>query len=125
MSGQWSGWSIRDAPAVLARLHLLEVPLVHPVLVLDHVTHAYPALGPAVPEPALVRIIGWAADARIQALVVKVDGRLTRPDGRQYHITLSKRLEAADKESNDMLQKADYREIPSFLIDTTPFIRSI
>lgn len=59
-----------------------------------HITHKFPATRtPNVPYGEQTHgnfeVIGYAEDAGIEALVVRVVGKTTRPDGRTYYLTWS------------------------------------
>jgi hypothetical protein len=123
----WSGWAIDDRPGLLARLAAAGIALAHEVVVCDHVTLSFPDT--AAPAPATAVVVGVAADDRIQALVVEVDGTRIRPDGRIYHVTLSRRPDVADVKSNAMLRAAaqagDVAPAGPWPITTTPILRSV
>lgn len=129
----WSGWALADRGAVLAALAATGVPPVHPVLDCEHITYAYPDVKPA-PEARAVRLLGVAADDRIQALVAEVDGTILRPDGRLYHITYSFCEGAEPVESNDLLARNDLLGRPRaitllprgpIVVAVTPFLRNV
>lgn len=92
-----------------SRATLLEVfPPAFPDVIAHHVTVAR-----GVPKPAdddlgsrhTIRIVGHAVDDSLETLVVQVDGRLQRADGKIYHITWSmdKATGRKAKESNDLI----------------------
>jgi hypothetical protein len=129
MTTMYSGWRLLPSE----RTHLLNsleragVALLHPVVVCDHVTLSYPA--DVLPEPARIVVTDIAADAAIQALIVKVDGNWHRPDGGVYHITLSRRADVKDVHSNTMIQLAIYGQQVKTLeprrIRTEPFLEQV
>jgi len=55
----------------------------------DHITFEYPSN--IVPyTPKVVQVVGYADDkSGLEALVVKIDGSIYRPDHKTYHITWS------------------------------------
>ena len=76
-----------------------------PEVIAHHVTHQFPDEYPP-PSRALVEVIGYASDERIECLVVKLDGVIERPSGGVYHITLSLDREQGAKpvHSNEVLR---------------------
>jgi len=57
-----------------------------------HVTVWFGGNPPAelvVGNKAVIKVIGYASDESLEALVVAVDGEPDRPDGKVYHITWS------------------------------------
>ena len=68
-------------------------------------THKFPDES-APPSCALVEVIGYASDHRLECLVVSLDGVTERPNGGIYHITLSIDREQGAKpvHSNHVIQ---------------------
>lgn len=58
---------------------------------MHHITVEFgiPNDSPLPPKPNNVQVIGVASDEKAQALVVSVDGKTERPDGRLFHVTVS------------------------------------
>lgn len=58
---------------------------------MHHITLEFgiPNDSPLPTKPKNVRVIGLASDDKAQALVVSVDGKILRSDGRPFHITVS------------------------------------
>lgn len=123
---QYSGWALPPdvRTALLAALRHADVPPAHPVVVCDHVTHAYPDTAPAfwVGE---VAVTGHVADDRVQVLTVTVDGATVRPDGRTYHLTYSHRPGIHPADSNRLLASgAGVAPLPApFWVPAVPFLR--
>lgn len=54
-----------------------------------------------------IRVVGMAANGRVQALLIEVGGSTRRPqDGEPLHITVSRQHDARSSESNEMLKSA-------------------
>ena len=67
-------------------------PPKYPDFVGHHVTVQFGVpKDPSLPygDVADIEVVGYAEDDGIEALVVKVNGELKRPDGKPYHITWS------------------------------------
>ena len=58
-----------------------------------------------VPPPAVMAVIGHAADTAIEALIVTVDGSAERPDGGTFHCTwsLDPMSDRVPKDANAMI----------------------
>ena len=82
------GWMLNrhDRAELLRRF-----PPAYPDVVADHVTLLHgPPLGTPAPSETSGEVVGIADDGEgVQALVVRINGRIERPDGRTYHITWS------------------------------------
>lgn len=121
----YSGWAIQDREDLLARLAAAGITPVHPTVDCEHVTRSYPDTRPA-PDVATVRLIGVAADNRVQALVAEVDGTTLRPDGRRYHATLALADGAEPVESNDLLARPGvFAPIIPITVAVAPFLRTL
>lgn len=74
------------------------------------------------PKPAHVRVIGYACDDSLEALIVKVNGDRKHRDGRTYHITLSLDKSQGRKpfHSNDVIATNEWSPIDEFDVETTP-----
>lgn len=74
----------------------------------DHVTLAAGApMDAPLPAPPVADVVGRADDGRgLEALVVRLDGTVDRPDGGVYHITwsLDRAAGRQPRESNDLLR---------------------
>lgn len=71
----------------------------------DHVTHNFgvPASEELPPEPRWIEVVGYACDDSLECVIVEVDGKLQRPDGGTYHITISREPHRQARESNDLI----------------------
>ena len=68
-------------------------------LVAHHVTVEFDVVKDTpVPGYAELKVVGYASDDTLEALVVSVGGTTTRPDGKVFHLTWSK---TSDRSSND------------------------
>ncbi len=109
-----------------ARTTILEkYPPKYPKVVAHHVTVQFgvPADTQA-PSPATVKVIGYVDSGDgLEALVVSVNGKQDRPDGKRYHITLS--LDPAKYspvDSNGLVSSKQFTLTRGFLVQTTPEI---
>lgn len=87
----------------------------------DHVTVEYNVL----PNPNAnygtmqdLEIIGYAEDAGIEALVVRINGQVRRPDGKIYHLTwsLDPVLGKVPKDSNAVISTKGHKKVPTINI---------
>ena len=78
----------------------------HPEVIAHHVTYAFPDTSPP-PELSAVRVVGHASNDKIECVVVEVDGRVERPKGGLFHITLSlnRALGAKPVHSNNLIKE--------------------
>jgi hypothetical protein len=110
--GGYQAFEISEASrATLAR----SFPPKFPEFIGHHVTYKFGVKSDQpLPEAREFRVVGYACDDQgIEALVVEVDGTITRPDGRTYHITWSLDREAGFKPvmSNDLIQSKGYERV--------------
>lgn len=91
-------------------------------VVCHHVTYRYNVLSTdALPEAADIKVIGYAANDKIEALVVSVNGTEKRQDDKTYHITLSLDPEQAKPvDSNKLIEFGWSRLDSPISINTTP-----
>lgn len=84
----------------------------YPHVLADHVTHSM--RGEPAPDARHIEVLGHLHDdARgVQAAVVSVDGRLRRPDGRPYHVTISidPSVGAKPEHANELVDQG-YRKV--------------
>ena len=93
-------------------------------VICEHVTYKFPAkssdpLPPAVHE---AHVVGYEDDGEgLEALVVEVNGKLHRPDGKLFHITLSLDRSKGKKpfHSNALVNKS-YKPVPRFAVHLEP-----
>lgn len=87
MTTYYSGWLIPEHER--SKLLAIFNPK-YPRVYAHHITLQYD-VPPDEPPPTLTRgkIIGYADDGAIEALVVSIGGTPIRPDGETYHITWS------------------------------------
>lgn len=101
----YTGWEL---PSDERERLLALIPAVYPHVVAHHVTLAFgvPA-DEAAPAEAQAHVVGVADDgSQVQALVVAIDGRVNRPDGKVFHITWSLDRDKGVKpvHSNDVIE---------------------
>ncbi len=85
--------------------------IAHHITIAFGVEETYPC-----PDVAFVKVVGYAYNEKIEALVVEVSGQKERPDGKLFHITLSHSEEAKPVMSNDLLLQTPYTPIDPFMI---------
>jgi hypothetical protein len=96
----------------------------YPEVICEHVTYKFPAksneeLPPAVHE---AHVIGYEDSGDgIEALVVEINGKRTRPDGKLFHITLSLDRSKGKKpvHSNALVNKS-FKHVTPIAIHLTP-----
>jgi hypothetical protein len=76
--------------------------------VAHHVTLDYGVTGEELPDIWEGHIVGDAYDKGVQALVVRINGTTTRPDGEIYHITWSLDEGRFPEQSKDLLRRGWY-----------------
>ena len=75
-----------------------------------------------IPSPAKVTVIGYIKDESLEALVVTVNDKKFRPDGKRYHITLSldRSKGRTPAQSNALILTKVFDTVTPFEIKTTP-----
>lgn len=72
------------------RALLSQFPPQFPDVIAHHITYKFGVSEDAVPnQPKSAEIVGYARDDSLEAYVVAINGSITRPDGKVYHITWS------------------------------------
>jgi hypothetical protein len=110
MSAGFVGWSVdrRERETLLRRF-----PPRYPNVVADHVTLKFGDVRAIPPTDTWGEIVGEVDDgAGVQALVVSIRGTTERPDGSTYHITWSLAAGRQAKESNDVIARLGWRDLP-------------
>jgi GNAT superfamily N-acetyltransferase/RNA:NAD 2'-phosphotransferase (TPT1/KptA family) len=74
------------------------------------------------PQAATVKVVGYAADDSLEALVVEVNGTTQRPDGKTYHITLSLDRSQGRKpvDSNKVIAANGFTAVEPMEVQVTP-----
>jgi hypothetical protein len=97
-----------------------------PNVIAHHVTVEFGvhASHPKPPQSKVV-VYGYVSDDSLEAAVVKVNGKMFRPDGKRYHITLSldRSLGRKPVDSNALLSHVKYTPIEPFEVETKPDIQ--
>lgn len=91
-------------------------------VICHHVTYRYGVLSTdPLPPAADIKVVGYASNDAIEALVVTVDGSEKRVDGKIYHITLSLDPEKAKPVDSNRLLTNGWEKLNSPIsIATTP-----
>jgi hypothetical protein len=74
-----------------------------------------------VPGYAELKVVGYASDDTLEALVVSVNGTTTRKDGSTYHLTWSKTSDRSSAESNAVIAQNGWTKVGPFDMWATPF----
>jgi len=74
----------------------------------DHVTIAHGVsedfkIGQALRSRKGLKVVAYVCDDNLETLIVEVDGELVRPDGKIFHLTLSKDASRRSFESNRLV----------------------
>lgn len=114
-----SGWKLdRDQRTIL----LAAFAPAYENVIADHVTLSITQAEP----PARIgqaRIVGIADDGNgVQALVVEIDGSITRPDGKTWHVTWSLATGRHARESNDVIADRGWEALSGDLIMLSPAV---
>ena len=114
----YTGWKISDKSKGIL---LQRFPPKYSV-VCDYITERFGIKEPQLPDTVEVFVIGYASNNVVEALVVKVDGKVVRPDGGIFHITLSVNKDLGGKpvHSNELLRHGWYGVPEHIKIDTKP-----
>ena len=70
------------------------------------------------------KVVGYACNDRIEALVVEVNGSTVRPDGKTFHITLSYDDSVASPKDSNILLQNGWEPVEHFELQPYPVIRS-
>lgn len=109
----------------VSRHKLLEVfPPQFPDVIAHHVTvvHGVPKPGEAfLGTKHTIKVIGHVSDDSLEALVVQLDGKLQRVDGKIYHITwsLDKAKGRKAMQSNDLIKAAGFVPVDAVTVTGT------
>jgi hypothetical protein len=96
-------------------------------VIAHHITHEFGIDVSKTPmKPKCVKVVGYAFDDSLDAVVVKVDGGTDRPDGKIYHVTMSLEPYRKPKEANELVCNPDkiYLIENGLVLDVEPeFVR--
>lgn len=104
------------------KLLLEKFPPKYEKVICDHITYKFgtPKDEPLPPSVKDIRVIGYIdSDDGVEGVVVSLDGRTRRLDGKLYHITLSLAADRKAVETNNYTQQAGQIS-PSIKINTIP-----
>jgi hypothetical protein len=94
-----------------------------PDVIAHHVTVEFgiPKPDTGLGDSTTVRVVGYVVEEGLEAVVVEVNGRLDRPDGKTYHITLSLDREKGKKpvDSNALIERDGFERIIPFTLKGT------
>lgn len=118
----YTGWLLDpgDRQRLLARF-----PPAYPEVVAHHVTQKFGDRAAVPPSETAGEVVGVVDDGQgVQALVVRIGGTTRRPDGSTYHITWSLGPGRQAKESNDVIARLGFSELPAAIavkLEPKPF----
>lgn len=85
-----------------------------------HITYKFNVTAENVPEQCSARIIGYAQEGGLEALVAEINGSTARPDGKIYHVTWSLTPEIKKPvDSNNLLQRG-WKKVSPIEINVQP-----
>ena len=93
-------------------------PPKYPEFIGHHITEVFgwSASQPVPTGTATVKVIGHAEEKGLEALVVTVEGKTLRPDGKRYHITWSLDRSKGKKPvmSNDLIARSGFQPVEPY-----------
>ena len=95
----------------------------NPEVICHHVTYKFPASSTEELPPAAhdAHVVGYASQDGLEALVVEINGSTKRPDGKLFHITLSRdRAKKMKPVHSNNLVGAGFTHVPAFPIHLEP-----
>jgi hypothetical protein len=110
------GWTAYVLDEASRNKLLAAFPPKYPDVIAHHVTLAHPS---ECPEPSelgksvSIKVIGHIEDDSLETLVVEVNGKVGRPDGKVFHITWSLDRSKGRKpvESNALIARAGFKPV--------------
>lgn len=110
MRRNYSGYEIKNRATVLQELSKRGFNPLYERTILDHITYQYPD-DRVAPQIISAEIVGEVHDDGVQAVVVKINGSWTRPDGKIFHITYSLGNGHKPAESNILIKRTGVKNI--------------
>jgi hypothetical protein len=106
-------------------LLISKFPPKYPLVICNHITEKFGVSkdAPLPEQPKEINVIGYVDDGKgLQALLVEIDGKVDRPDGKTYHITLSldSLLGYKPVDSNKVIAGNEPVEVDPIKIDAVP-----
>ena len=74
-----------------------------------------------MPGPADIKVVGYASDDSLEAVVVSINGKTQRADGSIFHITLSYQPNRKPVQSNGLITNG-WIPVKPFVIQAKPEI---
>jgi hypothetical protein len=112
----YTGWKL---PADQRKSLLQLIPAVYPHVIAHHVTLQYDVEEDTeLPDATFGEVVGVCDDGNgLQAIVLKINGSLRRPDGAVYHCTWSLDRSKGRKpvESNYAIEKFGWTKLPQYV----------
>ena len=94
-----------------------------PEKIAHHITKQFgvPSNTPHPSMPKSIKVVGYASNDKIEALIVEINGSTQRPGGGTYHITLSLDREKGAKpvHSNNLIQN-NWERVDPITIQVSP-----
>ena len=110
MQRNYSGYEIKNRIKVLQELSKHGFDPLYERIILEHITYQYPDDRKAPPVFS-AEIVGELHDDGVQAVVVKINGSWTRPDGKIFHVTYSLSNGHKPAESNILIKRFGVKNI--------------
>lgn len=113
------GYTAFEVPKKARQALATMFPPKYPEFIGHHITNVFGVRNDGtvpVGKQANVVVVGYADEPGLEALVVTVNGKQMRPDGRPYHITWSLDRTAGKKpvHSNNLIAKGSVRSVEPF-----------
>lgn len=91
-------------------------------VIANHVTHQFGIPFDTPPPPrAISKVVGYACDEGIEAIVIEINGSVIRPDGKPYHLTISLQRNRKPDEAVALFRNG-WQNIEPFEINVYPSI---
>jgi len=97
-----------DAGTFYDILEFIDHDVMYGVQKFNHITYDFTGKT-EVPKQISIELIDHFYNDRIQCVTLSINGERKSPDGRWFHVTVSKEMNVESKESNDLIN-SHYKE---------------
>lgn len=116
------GYTAYEVPKKIRQALAQRFPPKYPEFIGHHITNIFGVRNDGtipVGRTATVEVNGYVDEPGLEALVVSVNGKSHRPDGKQYHITWSLDRSAGKKpvHSNNLIQRGSVQQVEPLKFD--------
>jgi len=121
----YEGYTAYEIDNKSKRILLDRFPPKYPNFIGNHITYRMGDKRPLPSMPTSVEVVGYIDDgSSIEALVVEINGKALRPDGKPYHITwsLDKNKGKSPKHSNNLIASGNIVPVSPISINAKPEI---